>query len=247
MKTITVTNLKGGVGKTALTAALGAFFAEKKRLRTLVVDLDGQRSLSFLIGHRTDFEKNVLDVAAGEPLGACIVQCGKRLDLLPATAGLYLAQPQPDTLRNLRAAFSGYDIVLFDTPPALGSVSMAAMCAADYVLCPSQADLLSVNAFGDLADTINQVIEAAKTETKLLGVVLTRFTPRMTISREIEAAFAQVAEAAGTRLLSSKIRESNAFREAQCSLKSIFEIGRNNAADDVAALGNELLKLTKKA
>ena len=135
MHIIAVANQKGGAGKTTTALNLACGLAARGK-RVLAIDMDGQCSLSFLLGMENDrlqeTERNVYAVLRGkQPLSACIVQTGS-VDLIPAAPALYEADmtiSQIGKEYRLRDALKGitdYDYVIIDTPP-IGTVIDAAI------------------------------------------------------------------------------------------------------------------------
>lgn len=146
-KILAVANQKGGVGKTTTAVNVGAYLA--LGVRVLLVDLDPQANATSSLGlDPNGVEVSTYDALIGQaPLAEVIVSSGRpQLDLAPASRALAGAQvelvDEADRDQHLKSALrevvDGYDLVLVDTPPSLGILTLNAMVAADLLLAPVQ-------------------------------------------------------------------------------------------------------------
>jgi len=193
MKILAIANHKGGVGKTATARALGGMLAEAGR-RVLLIDSDHQGSLTLSCGLRNYDGPGLADVyAVGGRKPARLAEVVKTikpgLDLAPA--GLSLAAGETELVNRpgrefaLSDALGGlggaYDLVIIDCPPALGLLVYNALCAADTVLIPTQANPVDVAGVAMFLDTIDTIRANKRLNPRLtlLGVVLTFFDARL--------------------------------------------------------------------
>lgn len=156
MKTISVVNLKGGVGKTATTCNL-AYELSRKGFRTLVIDLDGQANGSRQLGVPMTYNgKTVKDVYVGQngvklPLDEVLYSTDyENLKLAPSSfdfAGaeiLLKNEPQISAEYRIRNSLEEikdrFDYVIIDCPPALGDFVLNAMVASDLIIVPVNDD-----------------------------------------------------------------------------------------------------------
>jgi chromosome partitioning protein len=149
MRTITLSNNKGGSCKTTTTVSLAATFAERG-MRVLVVDLDPQGSATeWLGGHETP--AGLVEFSAGGIRTSRLVSRTRHgIDLIPASRGLVASGEarQNDTGLAIVRAFARlpdfWDVVVIDTPPTLGYLSLAPLVASDGVIIPVEAHALAL-------------------------------------------------------------------------------------------------------
>lgn len=141
--------VKGGVGKTSLSYAIG-LRASQYGARVLLVDLDQQGNLtrSFCVDAR-DLPVWLNIIRDDIPVKDAIVQLSETLHLLPSNLNnskldVELTQSSPnlrDMIKDkLSAVRDHYDLVIFDCPPAINRINLAATCASDMVLIPLNPD-----------------------------------------------------------------------------------------------------------
>ncbi|MCH2139283.1 MAG: AAA family ATPase, partial [Phycisphaerales bacterium] len=157
MRTVSVINQKGGVGKTTTTVNLGAAMAQAG-CRTCLVDLDPQAHLSLHLGLRADDNTTtVYDLLLDPSMDAtsALVQVEPNLHVLPAETDLAAAESdlaaEADRHTRLRTVFEQlkqFDVILLDCPPSLGVLTLNALAASSEVLVPLQAHFLALQGVG---------------------------------------------------------------------------------------------------
>ena len=194
---ISITNQKGGVGKTTTAINLGAALAALGQ-RVLIIDLDPQGNASTGLGvsakdrGTTTYELLHEDVA----LGAIIRPTATDgLHLAPATTDLSSTDvalgDQENRVFLLKDALAGnalaaYDYVLIDSPPSLSLLTVNALVASDAVLVPLQAEFFALEGLSQLMLTIRDVRETANPNLRIEGVVLTMVDQRNNLSQQVE-------------------------------------------------------------
>lgn len=191
---LAIANQKGGVGKTATAVNLSAALAEAGH-RVLLVDLDAQGSASTGVGVVAQPGRSSYEFLLGMAAPAsCIVRTdSERLDVLPAYRELAGAEVElidaEQRQWRLRQALSevdgGYDFVIVDCPPALGMLTLNALCAADAVLVPLQCEFYALEGLTALLDTITKVRERHNQALALEGIALTMYDARTSLSRQV--------------------------------------------------------------
>ncbi len=244
MKTITVANQKGGVGKTSTVRAILDGLGERG-YKVLGVDLDGQCNLTLATGASTK-GRTVLGVLTGELEVEEAIQHRGRLDIIPASPKLTNADDLIETGDELKAGLehirSEYDYAVIDTPPALCKRTLSALIASDYVVIPARADLFSLQGINELGDTIEGVRRARNKRLKVAGILLTAYKSRTSLHKEILEPLTQLADDLGTELFKTTIRDAVAVSEAPFMKTGLFEYApRANVTNDYRAFIEELL------
>lgn len=246
-KIIATINQKGGVSKTTTALALGAGL-KAKGYKVLLVDLDAQGNLSYSMGAEgSNF--TIIDTLTKKVSAADIIQHLTQGDLLPTSPELALADTLlADTGKEYRLKEAlepvkgNYDYIVIDTPPSLSILTINALTACSDVIIPLQADVFSLQGVSQLYETINTVKKYTNDALKVRGFLLTRFSDRATLSKNIAEVLANAAKDFNTKLFKTKIRESIAVKEAQISKQSIFEYApKSNPAKDYNAFIDEFL------
>ncbi len=248
-KIISISNQKGGVGKTTTANALAVNLKEKG-YKVLAVDLDPQGNLSFSAGADTDLSATIYDVLKGELKTQYAIQRGTVIDIIPSNILLssieleFTGAQREFLLRNaLKPLVPLYDYILIDTPPALGILTVNAFTASDYVLVPMLSDIFSLQGITQLEETIDRVRMQCNPDIQILGLLLTRHNPRTRFSREITGTVHMISSDLNIPVFDTFIRESVALREAQSLQRSILDYAPNcNAVIDYKTFTDELLE-----
>ncbi len=198
-KIISITNQKGGVGKTTTTINLASALAEQG-FRVLIVDLDPQGNASTGLGVEpedrefTTYELLVDDIALDEII---LPTSQENISIIPATVDLSSADIELisnekrsfllyDALRQPAMDDFGFEFVLIDCPPSLNLLTVNAMVASHSVLIPLQSEFFALEGLSQLMMTIREVRETANPDLRIEGVVLTMYDSRNNLSQQVE-------------------------------------------------------------
>lgn len=192
---ISVTNQKGGVGKTT-TAVNLAYFLSKMGKKTLLIDFDPQgNATSGLAIDKQSLAGTMADVVLQTSSldSITIPTAYKNLFVAPTTPQLAnteveLAQADKRFVRlknAIEASQAGYDIVIIDSPPSLSLLTVNGLIAAHYVLLPVQAEFYALEGLGQLLETMKLVRKGMNPTLELLGVLPTMIDSRTTLSSQV--------------------------------------------------------------
>lgn len=252
--TIVLTNQKGGVGKTTTSAALAVGLCKKGK-RVLSVDLEPQGNLGFSLGLDIEKGHTMYEVLKGElPVKKAIRHTKKYGDVL--TSNILLSEAEllltgdkrQFRLRQILEEVSPqYDYIVIDTPPALNILTLNGYTAADFLIIPMSAEILSLMGLVQIKDTVEAVQETVNPRLRVLGILMTKYNKRTNLSIEVLEMAQSVSEQIGTRVFKAKIRAGVAAAEAPAHGKSLFDYApKSNPAKDYKDFVDEAMKRMRK-
>jgi len=192
-KIVSISNQKGGVGKTTTAVNLSASLAVAEK-RTLLIDLDPQGNATSGVGvtpsDGTSYEFMLGNSSLGEAVQNTHIPF---LDILPTDRRLAGAEVELVSQENresfLKAAIGPlrdrYEYVIIDTPPSLGMLTLNALTASDSVLIPIQCEYYALEGLSQLLSTVQLVQRSLNPGLRLEGVLLTMFDRRLKLSNQV--------------------------------------------------------------
>lgn len=245
---ISVSNQKGGVGKTTTTAALASAL-KKKGFKVLAIDLDPQGNLSFSLGGDNEMAATSYHLLNGQVNPLFAVQHLPACDLISSNILLtgveleFTGQGREYLLRTaLEALRPYYHYILIDTPPALSILTANAFTASDYIVVPMLSDIFSLQGIAQLHETVQSVRRYCNPQLAYAGILLTRFNSRTILAGEIVGTANKIAENLQIPIFNTRIRASIAVSEAPSVQRSLLDYApASGAAQDYWALTEELL------
>jgi chromosome partitioning protein len=257
-KVITITNQKGGVGKTTTSINL-AYYLAKAGKKTLLIDFDPQGNATTGLGvEEKSTAKTISAVLIGEvELKDIIVQPNKKkmknLFLAPTTTDLTDAEVTvssfevPDKFYALKKAIASiskdYDYILIDSQPSLSLLTVNSMAAANYLLLPVQTEFFALQGVAELLKTMNEVKKTINPKLKLLGVLTTMYDKRTALSSQV---LAEVKRYFKDRVFDTSIPRNVRLAEAPSHGVPIGQYDRfSKGAKAYKALADEVMERTK--
>ena len=252
MHVLSVSSLKGGVGKTTVTLGLtSAAFA--RGLRTLVVDLDPQSDVSTGMDISVQGHLNIADVlaspkekivrAAISPSGWTRGRPGKIDVLIGSPSAINFDGPHPSIrdiwkLEEALAHLEGdYDLVLIDSAPSLNALTRTAWAASDRVVIVTEPGLFSVAAADRALRAVEEIRRGLSPRLQPLGIIVNRAKIQ---SLEHQFRIKELRDMFGPLVLSPQLPERTSLQQAQGAAKPLH-VWPGESAEEMAHLFDQLL------
>lgn len=245
MRTIAVTNSKGGSAKTTTTVNVAAALGERG-YRVLVIDMDPQGSASAWLGVEGEIEGVAEAITGRRPLAELLYETtAPGVALVAASPSLVVSDPQDEVrialgfMRAMDRLPTLWDVVLVDCPPSLGYLAVAPLSICREVLVPVEVHALAIAGLGGLLETMARVRRRLNPSLRMAGVLACRVN-RTTHAREM---MARLQEQFQDSFMTTGVRDSIRLAEApSVHLPITIYAPRSPAAEDYRAVARELVR-----
>ena len=253
MKIIAISNQKGGVGKTTTSHSIIVGLA-KRGYKVLGIDIDPQANLSSVCGAENYNTPTVYELMKCDAKSDEVVQTIKNSDLEYdfISSNIMLAGIEHElssTGREYRLKeviepiSSKYDFIIIDTPPSLGVLTVNAFTAASDILIPTTAGIFAATGINQLNITVTSVKKYCNPNVNIMGILFTRFNPRVNISKQVKELTEEISEFISVPIYKTYIRSAIVIEEAQANHKDIFDYAENSTvSEDYKNFVDEFLK-----
>ncbi len=254
MRTIALTNQKGGVGKTTTAVNLGASLAKLGK-SVVLIDLDPQGNSSSWMGiNINELDKSMFDVFHGDVTISDILHetCVGNMWVAPSNVALAAiertlvnTEENDSILKNsLAPLLDHYDYIILDCPPSLGLLTVNALTAVREVFIPLETKVLALNGLVTLVNTVNLVKDKLNPALEVTGIIACMFDVRTTLSNEVVK---RIKDKFQDKLFNSVIRESTKLAECPISGQPItLYAPESRGSQDYMDLAKEVIEGEKK-
>jgi chromosome partitioning protein len=253
MKIITISGVKGGIGKTTTAMNLGTALALRGQ-RVLLIDLDAQSNLSMYLGYEEDGKPTITDLfmyAMGKSkildFDGCIRHNDtNKVDYIPADINLssvdfYLNSvvAKETVLRRILGGISDYDVLIIDCLPSLGSLLTNALTAADGYIIPVQTQTFALSGVESLLEVAELIKQSINPKLELIGILPT-FVENTIISR---TSIERLEDKYADKLFETTIHKSTEAANSVEKKKSLC-LTSHKLGSEYKALAEEVLRRT---
>ena len=250
-KIISITNQKGGVGKTTTAINLSAALAEADQ-KVLVVDFDPQINATTGLGiELEDNDKTIIDAIHNKDQARNYIKRNVKnnLDVFPGSIELSSLETEllekenrESELKNVLDQFrADYDFIIIDCPPAVGIITVNALVASDACIIPVQCEYFSLEGLKQVLSAVELIRSGMNTELSIEGILFTMFDARTRLAQDVVTMIKENIE--DVHIFDTMIPRNIRLAEAPSNGVSILEYDSSSVgADRYRKLAAEILK-----
>lgn len=249
-KVISISNHKGGVGKTTSVINIGAGLNNLGK-KVLLIDLDPQANLTQSLGItepsatiygaiRGEYSLQPIEILKGlDVIASTLDLSGAEVELSGEAGREYILRELIEPLRSL------YDYILIDSPPSLGLLTINSFTASDEVFIPLQAQYLAIQGLSKLVEVVEKIKKRLNKDLRVGGVFITQYDNRKVLNRDVVTTIEKHFK---EELFKTKIRDNVALAEAPAQGLDIFRYNpKSYGAEDYLELSKEISKHNKQS
>ena len=248
-KIISISNQKGGVGKTTTAVNLSAALAMSDK-KTLIIDFDPQTNATSGLGVEVkDDDNTIMDVLFEKTniKNAITKTKTKNLDLIIGDIELSTLeteflnkQNREKVLKNILDTIKNdYDFIIIDCPPSLGILTVNALVASDSVIVPVQCEYFSLEGLAQVLDVIDLIKQKMNPNLTIEGILFTMFDGRTKLAQDVVK---NINEGLKVKSFKTIISRNVRLAEAPSNSMTIFEYDPySSGAKNYKNLANEIL------
>ena len=252
-KIISVTNQKGGVGKTTTAINLAACLALSGQ-KVLIIDIDPQGNASSGLGvNLRENQKGIYELLAGDASLDQVIYPTEidTLKIIPSNVDLAGAEIElvgrDHREKILSMALNGvnaeYEFIVIDCPPSLGLLTLNALTVSQSVLIPMQCEYYALQGLSHLLKTLQRIKKSINPNLKVEGILLTMYDNRTLLTSQVEN---QVKKYFSEFLMKTIIPRNIRLSEAPSHGKPIvLYANRSKGSDSYVELAQEVIQRTK--
>ncbi|MBE7076520.1 MAG: ParA family protein [Clostridiales bacterium] len=249
-KIISVTNQKGGVGKTTSCVNLASYVADAGN-RVLIIDLDPQGNACTSVGVEVEKGKpTIYEVLLGEITiqESVYKSVQNNLDVIPSTVDLagaevdlvYVENREKVLLEALKQIKDNYDYIFIDCPPSLGLLTVNALTATDTIIIPIQCEYFALVGLGQLMNTVRLIKKHLNPNIEIEGVLLTMKDNRSNLVSQVSE---EIKKYFGSKVFETYIPRNIRLAEAPShGMPILLYDSRSKGAIAYKSLSEEFLK-----
>jgi len=251
MRTIAVTNQKGGTGKTTTVTNLGACLAKAGK-KILVVDLDSQANLTSHLGvNPADLKTTILDILSRDSRvkakDVIIPTRVKNLSIIPSNMNLTGIEIElageigrETVLKNALKDIHNFDYIFIDCPPSLGLLTLNALTTAKEIFIALQTEYFALEGLAKLMNTIALVKKRLNPIIKITGIIPTMCDMRTNLTNDV---LNKIKNHFKKEVFNTIIRNNVRLAEAPSFGESILQYSpSSNGAKDYIKLAQEVIR-----
>ena len=248
-KIITISNQKGGVGKST-TAICLADALRHCDYSVLFVDLDAQCNSSSVYKTVIEGECTIVDLLNGSYSTSECIQHTDMGDIISGDPGLVNIINELDQKINrygilkekLSEVTDDYDFIIIDSPPGAGLYMYNSFFAADGLIIPLTGSQFAVDGLAKIVSTVQEVKQYGNPTLEIYGVLMNKYDARKRLDKLTWGSLPRIGIEYGFNVFKTPIRICQAVKEAQAENASLYDMSPNcNAAIDYVNVVKELL------